>query len=303
MAKPPKILQPDQSLIAYFGYELRKHREERGLSQPGLAEQLHWAKSTVSHLETAARCPTEEHARDLDLFFGTDRFGWLYRLIMKNELPDFFRPFAAREPDASDIRAFQPLVIPGLLQTPEYARALFRTWKRPEEVEQAVAARMERQKILYREKPDPPHLWVIMDEWVIKRLVGGPEVMRKQLAHLLDIGERPNVTIQLVPVSIGEYPGLTGGISILSFEDGGDIAYSGASFGGYTIERQKDVSRLARSFELIRAEALSAKESAKLIREAMMHIAESAVDWRKGSRSSAQGDDCVEISVIERAAD
>src|SRR3954452_23242104 len=115
MPKPPKALNPAQSLSAYFGFELRKHREEAGPSQPELAERLHWARSAVGNLETAFRSPTQAHARDLDAHFRTDRFGLLYSLIMKEELPDFFRPFALKEPQATDIRAFEPLLVPGLL--------------------------------------------------------------------------------------------------------------------------------------------------------------------------------------------
>jgi transcriptional regulator with XRE-family HTH domain len=269
MAKPPKVLKPDQSLSAYFGFELRKHRDEAGLSQPELADRLHWAKSAVGNLETAFRSPTQDHARDLDGFFSTDRFGWLYGLMIREQLPDFFRPFAAKEPEATDIRAFEPLLVPGLLQTEEYARAVMMSGQKPERLEQAVSARMERQKILDRKDPEPPRLWVVLDDGVIRRQVGGPDVMRKQLDHLLEMAQRYNVTIQLVPASVGAYPGLMGGFSILSFDEGADIAYAGAASGGYMIEQQKDVARTVTRFELIRAKAMSAQDSIMLIREAL----------------------------------
>lgn len=269
MAKPPKALQPDQSLSAYFGFELRKHRDEAGLSQPELADRLHWAKSAVGNLETAFRSPTQDHARDLDGFFATDRFGWLYGLMIQEQLPDFFRPFAAKEPEATDIRAFEPLLVPGLLQTEEYARAVLAAGRKPEQLDQTVSARMERQKILHRAEPDPPRLWVVLDEGVIRRQVGGAEVMRKQLAHLLDTAQRYDVTIHLVSASIGAYLGLEGGFSILSFNEGASIAFAEASGGGHMIEQQKDVTRAVTRFELIRAEAMSAEDSMRLIQEAM----------------------------------
>jgi transcriptional regulator with XRE-family HTH domain len=269
MPKPPKALTPDQSLTAYFGFEVRKHREYAKLSQAELADRLHWAKSAVGNLETAFRSPTSDHAKDLDAFFATDRFGWLHGLIVREELPDFFRPFARREPDAANIRMFEPLVIPGLLQIEEYARALLATDQSPDQLEQAVAARMERQKILHRKEPTPPRLWIVIDEGVLRRQVGGVEVMRKQITHLLTMAERHDVTIQVVPSSVGEYIGLEGGFSILSFEDGADIAYAGASGGGHMIEQQKDVTRTITRFELIRSHALNVDESTRLIREAL----------------------------------
>jgi transcriptional regulator with XRE-family HTH domain len=269
MAKPPKALQPDQSLSAYFGFELRKHRDAAGLSQPELADRLHWAKSAVGNLETAFRSPTQDHARDLDGFFATDRFGWLYGLIIREQLPDFFRPFAAKESEATDIRAFEPLLVPGLLQIEEYTRAVMKAEQKPKGLEQAISARMERQKILYREEPDPPRLWVVLDEGVIRRQVGGSEVMRKQLDHLLNLAECYNVTIQIVPASIGAYPGLEGGFSILSFDEGADIAFAEAAGGGHIIEQQKDVAATVTRFELIRAQAIRVEESIGLIREAL----------------------------------
>jgi transcriptional regulator with XRE-family HTH domain len=269
MAKPPKVLKPDQSLSAYFGFELRKHRDEAGLSQPELADRLHWAKSAVGNLETAFRSPTQDHARDLDGFFSTDRFGWLYGLIIREQLPDFFRPFAAKEPEATDIRAFEPMLVPGLLQTEEYARAVMTSGQKPERLEQAVSARLERQRILHREEPDPPYFWVVLDETVIRRPVGGAVVMRKQLEQLLNMAERYNITIQLVPTSVGAYPGLEGGFSILSFSEGADIGYAEAAGGGHMIEQQKDVAKAVTRFELIRARAMSSEESLRRIREAL----------------------------------
>lgn len=269
MPKPPKALTPDQSLTAYFGFEVRKHREYVKLSQAELADRLHWAKSAVGNLETAFRSPTSDHAKDLDTFFATDRFGWLHGLIVREELPDFFRPFAVREPEATHIRMFEPLLIPGLLQIEEYARAVLAAGRKPEELEQAVAARLERQKILYREDPDPPCLWIVLDEGVIRRKVGGLSVMRKQLMHLLEMTERHDVTFQLVPASVGEYLGLEGGFSILSFDEGADMAFAEASGGGHMIQQQRDVARALTRFELIRAEALSVDDSKKLIREAL----------------------------------
>ena len=269
MPKPPKALTPDQSLTSYFGFEVRKHREYVKLSQAELADRLHWAKSAVGNLETAFRSPTSDHAKDLDAFFATDRFGWLHGLIVREELPDFFRPFARREPDATHIRTFEPLLIPGLLQIEEYIRAVLATERDPEDIEQTVAARLDRQRILRRKNPAPPRLWAVLDESVIRRQVGGPEVMQKQLAQLLHMTECYNVIIQLVPTAVGAYPGLEGGFSILSFDEGADMAYAEASGGGHMVEQQKDVASAVTRFELIRSHAVSAKESIRLIQEAM----------------------------------
>jgi transcriptional regulator with XRE-family HTH domain len=269
VSKPPKPLNPTASLRAYFGYEVRRHREAAGWSQEELAEALGYSRQLVGFLESADRVVQEDHAQALSRVFKTDRFLILYGLLLREELPDFFRPFAGKEPDAADIRGFEPLIVPGLLQTPAYARAILSIGQRPDWVERAVAARLERQKILFRDEPDPPRLWIVVDEAAIRRQVGGPEVMREQLGHLLDVAVRYNVEIQVVPSSVGEYAGIEGAFYILSFEEGGDVAYKEAAEGGIMIEQPKEVAKMAIRFNLIRAKALSSDESLKLIREAL----------------------------------
>jgi transcriptional regulator with XRE-family HTH domain len=267
MGKQPKGLTPDHSLTDYFGWELRRHREERGLTQEELAEEILWARPTVTMLETASRGPTETHAKDLDKFFLTDRFGWLYGLIRRERFPAFFRGYVEREPEAVDIRTHEPLIMPGLFQTEAYAATVLRSGRKPTELSDAVAARMERQEILTRTEPDPPRVWALLDETVIRRTVGGASVMGPQLDRLMELNELYNVEIQIVPLSTQNYAGLDGAFALLSFDTGADIAYVEAARGGHLLEQQYDVAELALTFSLIQTSALPTEDSLLMIKE------------------------------------
>ncbi len=145
-------------------------------------------------------------------------------------LPNPYAVYIGLEAGAASIRNFEPIVVPGLLQTEEYARATFRNGPREldhDEVERRVEVRMARQKILGRD--DRPRLWAVIDEVVIRRAVGGPEVMRGQLRHLAESAQQGKTTIQVVPYRAGAHAGTTGPFAILDFEEPGAAADDGRS--------------------------------------------------------------------------
>ncbi|HEX6472262.1 MAG TPA: DUF5753 domain-containing protein [Streptosporangiaceae bacterium] len=173
-------------------------------------------------------------------------------------------PYPDIEAEAGTIRTFGLALVPGLLQTEAYAREVLRIGRFSENLDQLLAARLKRQAVL--DRTDPPFLWVVLDEFVLHRMVGGPEVMREQLSYLVEVAQRPNVTIQIVPMGRGAYAGLNGYLTVLSFEEGPDIVYIDDQVGGHLIEEAAKVDACKIRFDQIRASALSQEESLELLK-------------------------------------
>jgi len=254
--------------LTFLGRELRRAREAAGMSQAQLAEMINYAPSFISMVETADRLPKKDFTEACDKALNTN--GILTRLltdlIARDGAPEWFWPWIDIEREAASLRSFQPLVVYGLLQVPDYAHALIRSWDlgQDEQTEQAVGARLERQQIL--SKSNPPMLVAVMDEGVLRRPVGGPEVMRKQLDHLIEMSKQPNILIQVVPLSAGEYAGLAGPFVIAEATEG-DVAYMENALSGQTVEQPEQVARIIRRWEALRAEALPHKQSVQMIEE------------------------------------
>jgi hypothetical protein len=160
--------------------------------------------------------------------------------------------------------------IPGLLQTDAYAREVLRLgqpWCTEDEIEEKVAARIRRQALLLR--ADPPLLWVVLDEAVIRRPVGGAAVMRDQLTAVLDASRSPLVEVQVLPFSVGGHSAMGGSLTLLSFENASDVAYLEAGHSGELVEDRAMVARHSYRYDLVHARALSPEASAALIQQAM----------------------------------
>jgi hypothetical protein len=190
-------------------------------------------------------------------------------------LPTGFGIFVGLEAEASSLRAFESLVVHGLLQTQEYARAVMTTVRRKlsrDEIEKLVAMRMQRQEVLLR--ADPLELWLILDEAVVRRTMGPPELMRRQLDHLADASMWPNVTLQVLPFTSGPHPSLNGPFCIIEFPErfDPDVVYTESVGGHAYLERDKDVRMCTESFDLLRAAALSPADSTDLISDLASQI-------------------------------
>jgi transcriptional regulator with XRE-family HTH domain len=265
-----------------LGTELRRLREGQSIKLEEVAEKLGLAASTLSRIETG-KAPTRSAylAAMFDLYGVSDpsqrqiltemareghRKGWW--AAYEDLLPTGFGIFVGLEAEASSLRAFESLVVHGLLQTEEYARAVMTTVRRKlshDEIEKLVAMRMQRQEVLLR--ADPLELWLIIDEAVVRRTMGPPELMRRQLDHLADASRWPNVTLQVLPFTSGPHPSLNGPFCIIEFPErfDPDVVYT-ESVGGHTyLERDKDVRMCTESFDLLRAAALSPADSTDLI--------------------------------------
>ncbi|MEW2382988.1 helix-turn-helix transcriptional regulator [Micromonospora sp. NPDC047707] len=256
-------------MLDHFAEELRLARASSGMSQTALAEALSYSGALVAKVETCERRPSLDFARRCDAVFGADgRFERIQRRISRETVVPWFRDWAGIEQEASALRWFEPLYVPGLLQTEGYARAilagagLFAV----DEIEQQVTARLDRQGVLTRDRP--PLLSVVVDEYVLRRRVGGPEVMREQVQHLVKLGSTlPRVRIQVVPLSAGAYAGLDGPFVITTSPGGEDLVYLEGQRHGQVVDRAGYVQQMVEVWESIRGEALSQQQSLDLMAE------------------------------------
>ena len=258
------------SLLAFFGAELRRRRAAAGLSLEDLGAKINFSGSLIGKVETGERLPKPDLADACDEAFGGDGlFGRLCKAIKEqaHAYPSGFPEFLDKEREAVSIREFNMSAVPGLLQTDEYARALFRAGRprdTDDEIEQLVAARLERHEIL--ERPKPPMLWFVIDEALLRRPVGGSDVMAGQLDHIADLAARPGIVVQVVPFAAGAHAGLLGSFTLLSLNDGTDLAYTESVSSSQLIERPEDVAEFTLAYDMLRIEALPREASADFIR-------------------------------------
>ncbi|MFD4875231.1 Scr1 family TA system antitoxin-like transcriptional regulator [Streptomyces sp. NPDC058420] len=260
-------LDPSASPLDYFGYECRRLREAAGLTLEALGKILFCTGSLIGQVETAQKVPTRNFAERLDAAFLTDgSFTRMIGMVLRSQLPNWFQAYADMEAKAAFISTYQCQVIYGLLQTPEYAGALVGV-EAPDRVEELVAARMERQRIL--KKGQPPAVWVVLDEAVLYREVGGREVTRKQLARLMSFRGDPWVNIQVIPFSVGVHTGLLGSFTLLRFDDDPDIHYSEGYDQAHMTANPEAIRERSVGYARLQACALSVEDSADLIARVM----------------------------------
>ncbi len=262
--------------------KLRQAREGANLTTSQVGARLKWSAGKVSKMETTEtkRISAGDLDKLMDLYAITDpdtraamqalardarERGWWakYKEFFDDRaLPDF-------EAEASAIRTFEALCVPGLLQTPEYARALFDggRYTSEEEIESRVMFRMTRREILTR--PQPARLRAVLDEAALHRMIGGPETMRSQLDYLLHMAQMPHIDVQVVPFSTGSHAGLTAPFIILDFPEPLDtpIVYVGTMAGSVFFEQPEEIERYSVTFGDLQGSALSTKQSAGLIKE------------------------------------
>ncbi|MEU9160292.1 helix-turn-helix transcriptional regulator [Streptomyces sp. NPDC048424] len=260
-------IDPSASPLDYYGYELRRLREAAGLKQSQLGDIIFCTGSLIGQVETTKRVPTRDFSERLDAALNTDgHFSRLVGLVLRSVLPTWFQPYAEMEARATYISTFQSQLVYGLLQTEAYAKALLAV-EYPDRVNEIVAARMERQRILAREVP--PVLLVVLDEALLHRNVGGREVMRDQLAHLLTLVGRPWIQIQVLPFSTGEHSGMMGSFTLLRFDSDPDLFYTESYDSGHMTANPQVIRERSVGYARLQADALSPEESALLIARVM----------------------------------
>ncbi|MFB7338963.1 Scr1 family TA system antitoxin-like transcriptional regulator [Streptomyces hydrogenans] len=262
-----RSLDPSASPLDYYGYELRRLREEAGLSQSQLGDILFCTGSLVGQIETARKVPTREFSERVDAALMTGGlFTRLVGLVLKSQLPSWFRPYAEMEAKAAYLCIFQAQLIDGLLQTEEYARALMSA-RFENDLDGLVAARIERQRIL--EGEHPPLFWVVMSEAALRQEIGGRQVMRGQLAHLLAMQEREWVKVQILPFTVGAHAGSLGSFTLLRFQDDPDLVYTEDFVQGHMTVDSAAFKEGSLRYDHLRAAALSVEDSSALITRVM----------------------------------
>ena len=269
---------PEANPAAFLGDELRRGRLAAGFaSQDALATRLGFDRTVITKAESGHRPPSIDvltawcQACGLD----TELFVRMARLARRGDgpVPTWFEDWLRAEGEAHALRIWQPLIIPGLLQTADYAQALFLAAGAEDVMaEEMVATRLERQAIL--DRAEPPHLVTVLDESVLRRLVGSPAVMCDQLTHLADMAQRAAISVEIVPASTGANAGLSGGFQLASCDGAPDVLnIDGVE--DVTEERRALVRHATRIFDLVRGDALPRAASRALILEV-------AEQWKTG---------------------
>ncbi|MCP3756194.1 helix-turn-helix transcriptional regulator [Streptomyces sp. TBY4] len=258
-----RALDPSASPLDYYAYELCRLREAAGLKQQQLGDIIYCTGSLIGMIENRKRVPTRDFSERLDAALGTDgHFSRLVGLVLRSQLPHWFQAYAEMEARAAFISTYQAQLVYGLLQTPRYARAVLATGL-PDDLDDLVAARLERQRLLDRVRP--PMAWVVLDEAALYRPIGGRDVMREQLDHLLSFRGRRWVRIQVLPFSAGEHASLIGSFTAMRFDGDPDIVYSEDLISGRMTANPDTVKEAALRYAHLQAAALSVEESAALI--------------------------------------
>ncbi|MCW2901020.1 MAG: transcriptional regulator, family [Streptosporangiaceae bacterium] len=253
---------------AFLAKEIRHARATKGMKLEELGKAVYVSESLIRAWEKGRRMPQPDHLVRLEEVLGTN--GYLSRVV--NDLVSGTVPFEWMgkwleiERQATSLLTYEPLVIPGLLQAEPYARALLRFSKQtPVDMEEQVSARLARQSILSGE--DPPAFVAVIDEAVLHRPIGGPDVMQEQLLHVIDLAERTDIVIQVIPFDVGEYAGLAGAFVIASM-DGREFTYLDNAMSGEVIESADGVAAVKRTWEALRGDALPKRASIDLIQKA-----------------------------------
>jgi transcriptional regulator with XRE-family HTH domain len=265
-----------------LGSQLRRLREERHITCEEAGRAIRGSHSKISRLELGRVRFRHRDVTDLLTFYGItdekDQKAMLALADRANEpgwwhsysdiLPSWFEVYIGLEEAASRIRTYEVQFVPGLLQTEDYARAVVSVGSpqdSDQDVEAKVRVRMERQRILDREKP--PTLWAVIDEAALRRPMGGRRVMRGQIEHLLDLMKRPNISVQVVPFRQGGHAAESGAFTILRFdgEDLPDVVYLEQLVSALYLDKVEQVDRYAQTMVRLTAEAPPPEDTVDLL--------------------------------------
>ncbi|MFI6120129.1 Scr1 family TA system antitoxin-like transcriptional regulator [Streptomyces sp. NPDC051064] len=254
---------PGTGFLRCFGRQVKLLREAAGLTQAELGASIGYGEAHIASVEQGRRIPKPEMVDAVDRVLG----GHGVLVAMKGEVeraryPSFFQEFVRLEAEAVELHAYDAQVVNGLLQSEEYARAVFAMW-RPlldeEIIEERLAARLDRQKILSARPA--PLLSFVIEESVVRRPLGGAAVMRTQLEQLLVVGHQRNVEIQIMPTGRDEHAGLSGPFTLILTRNRRRMSYVEAQSQGVVRSEPAKVQALESTYGVLRAQALTPKES------------------------------------------
>jgi hypothetical protein len=258
--------------IRAFAITLTSWRERAELPKLQFGEILGYSPQLIGQIEAAKNIPSKRFSEDLDTFFKSgDLFVKLWSLINDTRhliaLPPGFPKYVELEGKAKKISKFDALLISGLFQTEEYARAVMSSLMTPDVIDEALQTRMARKEIF--DRPGPPRTFFVVDEWALRRIIGSPEITGEQLAYLLELSTRPSINIQVLPHDTEHYVAFSGSFTILGLDDEPDVAYIEAAGQGNLIVGPASVAGCAMRYDLLRSHAYSVAESRRVIRTIM----------------------------------
>ncbi|GCB49555.1 helix-turn-helix transcriptional regulator [Streptomyces sp. NL15-2K] len=260
-----------QAAWEFFGTELKRRREDAGITQVGLGERVFVSGGYIGQFEQAIRKPQLDVAQRIDEVLQTDGIFerlWL-KLIKEQRYTDYFAHAAELERLATSIFEWAPAVVPGLLQTPEYARAIYlasNPLATEEYLEEMVGLRMERAQIL--KDATRPVYWVVLHETVLRVPVGSPAVMAQQLEHIAALVRNRKLLVQVLSFSAGAHPQMGKLLRLMEFEDAPPTVYTEGVFSGTLLDDPAVVKRTQANYDHLRAAALSLEASLGLIESA-----------------------------------
>jgi transcriptional regulator with XRE-family HTH domain len=272
----PKSRDPERDLKAALGEELAAARIAAGYRiQQALADQLGFDRSVITKAESGDRVPTPDVLSAWLKACGVNTPGIYVRLAalaitLGGPIPSWFEAWLAAEGQASLLRYWSPILFPGVFHTARYARALLvatQTDISDDAINALVEAKLNRGRIF--DRADPPEVLALIDELVLRRLIGSPEVMCEQLTHIVELAERPNICVQIVPTAAGATAGLAGEICLATIDGAPRVLHTDAVPVGHTTDSQSTVYGAAVAFERTRGFALSRGESRTRMLEAI----------------------------------
>jgi transcriptional regulator with XRE-family HTH domain len=272
------------ALRRWISYELRRLREASGRTRQEAADRLGRTVAQIGHLETGRNLPSAgdlevllswyDHPERIEFFrdlLRRAKKGHDWWVGLADAVPEYFALFLGLEASASQLQSYDALVVPGILQTPAYAQAIIRAGERARpdhEVARRVELRMARQQLIER-ADEPLQMWSVLDEGVLHRQVGGVEVMREQLERLVKLSERPNIDLQVLPVTAGAHAGTEGSFTLLTFppelhSDPG-VVYVETRVRGIYYEDPAEIQSYRQALTRLQVQALSPDESPAMI--------------------------------------
>ncbi|MFI6169541.1 helix-turn-helix domain-containing protein [Nocardia sp. NPDC051052] len=264
-----------------LGGQLRRLREAKGITREAAGDAIRGSHAKISRLELGRTGFKERDIRDLLSLYGVndtderERFldlarqanepGWWHRY--SDLLPQWFGTYLGLEQAASKIRTYEAHLVPGLLQTPEYARAVVALGYEDADTDRRVQVRQRRQEILHRS--DPPIVWAVIDEAALHRPVGGPRVHREQMEHLIQLAALPTVTVQVLPYSAGEHAAAGSSFSILRFAESElpDIVYLEHLTSALYLDRRQDLALYLSVMDRLSVQAERPEKSVEILRK------------------------------------
>jgi transcriptional regulator with XRE-family HTH domain len=267
-----------------LGSQLRRLREAAGITPEQASYEIRASRSKISRLENGRVGLKSRDMTDLLTLYGVTEEGLRSKFLAlvrqsntpdwwtmyRDILPDWFETYLGLEAAAATIRSFDVQFVHGLFQAEDYARAVTRLGRKTApavEIERRVALRLKRQDLLSR--PNPPRIWSVMDEAVLRRPAGGPAVMRAQFQHLIEVAEFPHVTLQVIPFASGGHAGESGSFTVLRFEerDLPDVVYIEQLTGAIYLDQRSDVEHYLEVVDEISSEALTPAGTTRFIEQ------------------------------------